>query len=346
VLFRDDGQSGGLANDGARNGGESALGNLRVRLTGGACPGGVCDSTLTDGAGAFDLWLPTAAAGVVSVRATSPAGWLATGGGAGTTPGTYQRASDAVTFTATPGIAYAGLAFGHVPPNSWAAPSAQGVQGGTAAFYRHTYTANSNGAVSVSASTVLAPPVSGWGLTLWRDSNCNGVLDAGEPALPASVALVAGQQLCVIAKQQAPLGAAVGARAIATLTASFTYDNASPALADARSLDDVTTITFANGLVIAKSVDRATAQPGAFLVYTITYSNPGTVPLSNIVIRDATPPWTVFDAAGCASLGSGITGCVLSQQPAAGATGSVAWTLAGALAPGGSGSVSFRVRVN
>jgi uncharacterized repeat protein (TIGR01451 family) len=306
----------------------------------------VCDSTLTDGAGAFDLWLPTAAAGVVSVRATSPAGWLATGGGAGTTPGTYQRASDAVTFTATPGIAYAGLAFGHVPPNSWAAPSAQGVQGGTAAFYRHTYTANSNGAVSVSASTVLAPPVSGWGLTLWRDSNCNGVLDAGEPALPASVALVAGQQLCVIAKQQAPLGAAVGARAIATLTASFTYDNASPALADARSLDDVTTITFANGLVIAKSVDRATAQPGAFLVYTITYSNPGTVPLSNIVIRDATPPWTVFDAAGCASLGSGITGCVLSQQPAAGATGSVAWTLAGALAPGGSGSVSFRVRVN
>jgi hypothetical protein len=54
----------------------------------------------------------------------------------------------------------------------------------------------------------------------------------------------------------------------------------------------------------------------------------------------------VFDAAACASLGSGITGCALSQQPAAGATGSVAWTLAGALAPGGSGSVSFRVKVN
>jgi uncharacterized repeat protein (TIGR01451 family) len=93
-------------------------------------------------------------------------------------------------------------------------------------------------------------------------------------------------------------------------------------------------------------VDRVTAQPGGFLVYTITYSNPGTVPLSNIVIHDATPPWTVFDAAACASLGSGITGCALSQQPAAGATGSVAWTLAGALAPGGSGSVSFRVKVN
>jgi uncharacterized repeat protein (TIGR01451 family) len=164
--------------------------------------------------------------------------------------------------------------------------------------------------------------------------------------LPASVPLATGEQLCVIAKELAPLGAAVGSRAVATLTASFTYDNAAPALGDSHALDDVTTITFANGLVIAKSVDRAAAQPGGFLVYTITYTNPGTVPLSNIVIRDATPPWTVFDTAGCATLGSGITGCSLSQQPSAGGTGSVAWTLAGALAPGGTGSVSFRVKVN
>jgi uncharacterized repeat protein (TIGR01451 family) len=337
---------GGVANNGARDGGEGALANQRVRLASGACAGGVCDSTLADGSGAFVLWLPTAAAGVVSVRATSPAGWLATGGSAGAAPGAYQRASDAVTFTATPGIAYSGLAFGHVPPNLWAAPGAQGVAGGTAAFYRHTYTANSYGTVSVSGATTLVPPISGWGLTLWRDLNCNGTLDAGEPALPASVALSTGQQLCVIAKEQAPLGAAVGSRATATLTASFTYDNASPALSDSHALDDVTTITFANGLVIAKSVDRTAALPGGFLVYTITYSNPGTVPLSNIVIRDATPPWTVFDTAACATLGSGITGCSLSQQPAAGGTGSVAWTLAGSLAPGGSGSVSFRVKVN
>jgi uncharacterized repeat protein (TIGR01451 family) len=346
VLFRDDGQGSGLANNGVRDGGEPGIAGERVRLASSACAGGVCDSTLTDGAGAFDLWLPAAAAGTVSVRATSPAGWLATGGSAGSTSGTYVRASDGVTFSAAPGIAYTGLAFGHVPPNTWVAAGGQGAQGGTAALYRHTYTASSAGAVSVSASTVLVPPVSGWGLTLWRDSNCNGTLDAGEPALPASVPLATGEQLCVIAKELAPLGAAVGSRAVATLTASFTYDNAAPALGDSHALDDVTTITFANGLVIAKSVDRAAAQPGGFLVYTITYTNPGTVPLSNIVIRDATPPWTVFDTAGCATLGSGITGCSLSQQPSAGGTGSVAWTLAGALAPGGTGSVSFRVKVN
>ena len=190
------------------------------------------------------------------------------------------------------------------------------------------------------------PPASGWGLTLWRDLNCNGTLDAGEPPLPSSLPLATGQSVCVIAKHVAPLGAPAGSRETATLTASFSWANASPALAGADALDDVTTITFANGLVIAKSVDHATAAPGSYLVYTITYSNPGTVPINNIVIRDATPTWTVFDSANCAATGAGITGCSLTQQPAAGATGTVAWTLAGSLAPGGSGSVSFRVRVN
>jgi len=176
--------------------------------------------------------------------------------------------------------------------------------------------------------------------------NCNGALDPGEPPLPASLPLATGQSVCVIAKHQAPLGAPAGSRETATLTASFSYANAVPALAAGAALADVTTITFANGLVIAKSVNLATAVPGSYLVYTISYSNPGTVPISNIVIRDATPPWTVFDSASCAPAGSGITGCTLTQQPSAGATGTVAWTLAGSLSPGGSGSVSFRVRVN
>ena len=346
VVFRDDGAGAGVPNNGGLEPGESALAGRRVRLTSTGCASGVCDSTLTDGSGAFALWLPAAGAGTVSVRATTPAGWLATGGRAGTAPGSYNRAGNAVTFTATPGVVYDGLAFGSVPPNLWAAAGALGVAGGTPAYYRHTYTAQSGGTVSFTTTTAPVPPVSGWGLTLWRDLDCDGVLDGGEPALPASLTLATGEQVCVIAKHQAPLGASAGARETATLTASFSYANASPALSDRDSLDDVTTITFANGLVITKSVDRAAAAPGNLLVYTITYANPGNVPLSNIVIRDATPPWTVFDSATCATTGSGISGCTLTQQPAAGATGTLAWSLAGALSPGGSGSVSFRVRVN
>ena len=346
LVFRDDGAGGGVANDGVRTAGESGIAGRRVRLLGSTCAGGACDSSLTDGAGAFTLWLPFAATGSVGVQATNNGGWRSTGASAGTTSGSYDRAADLLTFTAAAGVGYTDVAFGDVPPNLWAASGALGVPGGTAALYRHTFTAGSQGTVSFTTSETPAPAVPGWGLTLWRDSNCNGVLDPGEPPLPSSLSLATGQSVCVIAKHVAPLGAPAGSRETATLTASFSYANASPALAGADALDDVTTITFANGLVIAKSVDHATAAPGSYLVYTITYSNPGTVPISNIVIRDATPTWTVFDSASCTATGAGITGCSLTQQPAAGATGTVAWTLAGSLAPGGSGSVSFRVRVN
>lgn len=136
----------------------------------------------------------------------------------------------------------------------------------------------------------------------------------------------------------------MGASETATLTASFSYTGASPALGSSDALADVTTISVSNGLVLVKSVDLPSAAPGDLLTYTITYVNPGAQPLSNIVISDATPTWTVFDSATCASPGAGITGCTLAQ-PAAGAAGPVSWTLAGALAPGGSGSVSYRVRV-
>jgi len=345
LVFRDDGAGGGVANDGQREGGETGLAARRVRLASAACAGGACDSTLTDGAGAFTLWLPAAAAGPVTVQQVNAPGWRSTGAAVGTTGGAYDRASDAIAWTAVPGVVDTGLQFGDVPPNLWAAPSALGVPGGTAALHRHTFVAGSEGQLQVTAATTPTPPVPGWTLTLWQDLDCDGALDPGEPPLPASLPLAAGQSLCVIARHQAPLGTSAGAQELATLTASFTYAHAVPALGAEQSLDDVTTVTLANGLVIAKSVDQSSAPPGSVLEYTITYLNPGTVTLDNIVIRDATPPWTTFESATCAGTGAGITGCVLSQQPGVGGTGPVQWTLQGALQPGGSGAVTFRVRV-
>lgn len=345
TVFRDDGAGGGSANDGAPQGGEAGIASVRVRLAAAPCAGGSCDSTTTDGAGMFTLWLPFAAAGPgARVQAVAPSGWIATGGGAGTTGGAYDRASDAVVFTASSGVTYAGLSFGHVPGNTWIAPQAATIAAGGVAVYAHRFTAGSAGAASFAAAEAPSPAIPGWSMTLYRDTNCNGAVDAGEPTLSGPVALAAGASICVVARHAAPPGAPAGALETATLTASFTYTGASPALAGSDALDDVTTIALANGLVLTKSVDLASARPGDYLVYTITYLNPGGQPLSNIVINDTTPAWTVFDSATCASPGAGITGCSLTQ-PAAGATGPVSWALAGALAPGGGGSVSYRVRV-
>lgn len=345
TVFRDDGAGGGSANDGVPQPGESGVASVRVRLAAAACAGGACDSTATDGAGAFTLWVPFAAAGPgASVQVVAPGGWLATGGGAGTTGGAYDRAGDAIAFSALPGVTYAGLAFGHVPRNSWIASQAATIAPGGVAFYAHRFTAGSAGAASFTATRSPSPALPGWGLELYRDLDCDGAIGAGEPLLAGPVALAAGAGVCVVARHTAPAGAPAGALETATLTASFAYTGATPALSGSESLADVTTIALANGLVLVKSVDLASARPGDYLVYTITFVNPGGQPLSNIVINDATPAWTVFDSATCASPGFGITGCSLTQ-PAAGATGPVSWALTGTLAPGGAGTVSYRVKV-
>jgi uncharacterized repeat protein (TIGR01451 family) len=108
----------------------------------------------------------------------------------------------------------------------------------------------------------------------------------------------------------------------------------------------VTTVLAAgNGLVLTKAVDRASALPGEVLTYTITYTNLSNAPLGAIEVADATPSWTVFEDAACGAAGAGLSACGVSQQPSAGAAGSVRWTMTGALLPGASGSVTYRVRV-
>jgi len=346
TVFRDDGAGGGLANDGAPAGGESGLAGARVRLLSAACADGACDSATTDATGTFRLWLPQAAAGATaSVSEVNPAGWISTGGGSGSTGGSYARAADAVTFTAAAGVAYGGVTFGDVPPNAWAPPLARTILAGGVALYAHTFTAGSAGTVSLAVAETPVPALPGWAVTLYHDADGDGVLDAGETPLAGPVTLAAGQSLCVIARHASPAGAPPGAAETAALTATYAYANAVPALESQGTLSDVTTIALTNGLVLVKGVDLATVPPGGSLDYTITYLNPGPQGLSSIVIHDVTPAWTVFESAGCVTLGAGLTGCALTSQPAAGEAGDVAWTLDGTLAPGASGSVTFRVRV-
>ena len=346
TVFRDNGAGAGTPNDGIRQGGEPGVAGARVQLLSGACAGGECDSVLTDGAGGFRLWVPAGAAGSVSVRPIDPIGSIATGGSAGTTGGVYTRAAETVTWTAASGLAYGGLAFGNVPLNTLAPAGAQSVAPGAVAFFAHRFTAGSSGSATFSTVQVPSPAMAGWSSALYLDSNCNGVVDPGEPLVSAALAVASGQSLCLVLKEDSPAGAPSGARSQATLSVSFSYVNATPALSSSASVSDLTTVNGASsGLTIMKGVSALTARPGDVLTYTITYANNGPAPLSSIVIRDATPAYTVFVSATCATLGAGLTGCAVTSQPIAGATGPIVWTLSGSLAPGATGSVTYQVRV-
>ena len=198
-----------------------------------------------------------------------PAGWLSTGGAAGTSGGVYARTSDDVTFTAASGLAYGSLAFGDVPFNTWAPPGTRLVAAGSVATYAHRFTAGSAGSVRFRVQETPSPTLAGWSVQLVRDLDCSGTADAGEPTVTpgALLALAAGQTMCVIARHQSPAGAPGGASEQAALTASFVYTGAAPALTDSSALGDVTTVTATSGLVIAKSVDLTSAKPGDYLVF-------------------------------------------------------------------------------
>jgi uncharacterized repeat protein (TIGR01451 family) len=348
-VFADTGAGAGIANDGTQNGTEAGIAGVTVRLT---------DSTgtttygtdQTDASGAYTLYIPASITSGTALRVveTNPGGHLSTGGQAGTTAGTYDRVADTVSFTLTAGTGYTGADFADVPLNGFLTDGLQTALPGTTIYYPHTFTAGSGGTVGFSTSAIATPALAGWSETLWTDSDCDGAFDSGEPPLSGPLTLSAGEQVCLLVKEFVPATAPDGAQNQVTVTASFTYTNAGPLLATTHTRTDTTTVGNA-ALRLQKAVDQATALPGDTLIYTITYTNTSANPLSTLVIRDATPVFTTFLDATCGAPPAGLV-CTLpappTNAPAAGGTGPVIWSFTGSLTPGGSASVSYRVRVD
>ncbi|MBT9476119.1 MAG: DUF11 domain-containing protein, partial [Polaromonas sp.] len=239
------------------------------------------------------------------------------------------------------------------PPSRLSPNGAQTAQAGTAVFYAHNFYAGSDGQVTFTLTNVAAPTGWPWNQVLYRDSNCNGTLDAAEPDIAAPITLAAAQTLCLIVKQFVPAGIAPGAQNTTTLSASYASASATVLL----SVADVTTVADASALALSKRVSNITqggdsgitanANPGETLQYTLTAVNNGSVALSTLFINDATPAFTTYLSAACpVTLPAVITACTVSVQPAVGAPGSVQWTFTGVLAPSGQLTVSYQVKVN
>jgi uncharacterized repeat protein (TIGR01451 family) len=149
-------------------------------------------------------------------------------------------------------------------------------------------------------------------------------------------------------KEFVPATAPVGGENTVTVTATFAYTNATPALNAASARVDLTIVSRA-GLTLVKSVSSATALPGTVITYTITYINNSSEALTNVVIRDATPAFTTYVAATCGAPPAGLS-CTLpiapTTAPAVGGSGAVTWNFSGNLAPGASSAVTFQAQVN
>ena len=400
-VFRDTGFSAGTANDGVLSAGESGsspgLSGVVVAVT--DCAATTFATVNTDGGGNYTLRFPSTAPTVCIVE-TNLSGYLSTGASqdlvvipAGTCaapPGggafEYQRSADRICFSKTAGtnVTHTGLNFGDVPPNSFVADQTQTVAPANFVVYPHVFTYESGGTATFGTAVVATAPasVSGWSEVLYRDTNCNGVLDAGEPVLtPADLVAVTavappGNRICLILKQFAPPSAPFGAQRVVRVDASFVYTNASPGLSATYSRTDTTvtgdgagasglrlvkevcnetTTTCTDSLIDASSLaangnygTANTARPNDVLRYRIIYTNTSSTAVTSVVINDATPPFTDYVASTCVSTPAGLT-CTPTTTPpvcVANASCAVRWALSGgALNAGAQGVVVYRVSV-
>jgi len=401
-VFRDTGGGTGTANDGILGTGEGLLnglhtnagiGNALVRLTN--CTVGVTYGTsLTDGGGNYTFDVPGGAtnlcvelnpiANLVPTGASTN-GTTVTNGTCAPPPGSganYIRSSGwssnaTLCFVNVAGTGYANLNLGVVPQNTFVADNTENTQPGVPVFYAHTFTPGSVGTVTFTVPTQVTQPVSTfWSTLLYRDSNCNGVLDgtegnavlsAAQPMDPndATVGEPSQRRVCLIAKVTPPPAAPFNAEHIATVQAAFTYTGAAAPPSANYTRQDITRIGEKGaGLDLRKEVCNTTAsscnattgagfglnnsgRPGEVLQYRIRYTNNSSAPLTNLVINDTSPPFTVRGTNPAAYLVTptpALTTGVITQ-PAIGASGAFAWTFGGSLNPQATGIVTFEVTI-
>ncbi len=347
-VFLDNGAGGGIANDGVVNGTEAGLPGVQVRLQD-ASGGTTYDTVTTDAAGNYALLIPVSlpAGAVLRVVESNPGGHLSTGASVGNSGGTYDRAADAITFTLAL-TSYSGLNFGDVLENSFLNDSQQAGLPGSFVLHSHTYLAQSAGQLSFQLSNLPSPALSGWNPVLYRDVNCNGQLESDEPVLlNQTLTVAAGERVCILIKDFIPVGAPFNAQNQITVTATFDYLGATPALTRILTRTALTIVgnPTTAGLTLTKSVNKDSARPGETITYTVTYANNSSDVLHQIVIYDNTPAFTTFVEAHAAALPANLTAVAITA-PASGNAGPIQWTFTGTLAPGQSGSVAFTVTVS
>lgn len=238
---------------------------------------------------------------------------------------------------------------------------------GNVIFYAHTFSSPVAGAVRFTTNNDLNKSV-GWSHLLYRDSNCDGILNGKEASTTiagANFGINSGDRFCIINKVYAPANVSLGDRYRVTTTASFNYAG-SVANTASLTVQDLTTTsnqvnpttsqmveTGASRLKLRKSVENASqgtqetedlnqGRPGEILKYRIYYGNTGTGPITDLQVNDNVPAFAgyVSGSAKCDNTPNGLS-CTASVSGT-----DINWGFTGVLNGGSLGSVSYEVMID
>ncbi|MCB1637212.1 MAG: carboxypeptidase regulatory-like domain-containing protein, partial [Thiothrix sp.] len=176
----------------------------------------------------------------------------------------------------------------------------------------HTFSSPADGQVSFNMVALYPDPASlNWNTQIYRDSNCDAVLDGGDVLHAAAIPLTAGDQVCLLVKVLTPGTATSGAMLTSVIESEFMYGDGSLGLPHAlQQHTDITRIIAGPGTGttpgtgigvldlhkavwnVTRDIDGNVALPGETLRYTITYTNVGDGSVDELVIHDSIPAFT------------------------------------------------------
>lgn len=266
-----------------------------------------------------------------------------------------DRLHDAVTVNAVRSIS--------LSPNG----SGQTYPGGSY-VYPHLLTNNGNvteGSTFSTLTPVLSNGGSGWTSVFYYDTNGNGVLDAADQPVGATLNLGAGlakgASITLFNKVIAPSGAVAGTVNVTTITVTTTNGSYTSTVPLASVATDSTTVisgnltlikeqaldTSCNGSGNAWTQGNLSAKPGECVMYRITVTNVGAADATSVVVSDATPSYTTISTLA-ATAAPGVP-----SGPAIGSAGTVTAyvgtgataSAGGTLSSGQSAVVTFGVKI-
>jgi uncharacterized repeat protein (TIGR01451 family) len=374
-VFRDNGFTGGTANDALRNGSEVGVSNLTIK----ASDGVNTTSSLTNVNGDYELWVPSNFTATLTItHLKNPATGTNINGASVTQAATFNAAS-ARTRTISgfsSGQTYSAYNFG-VVENSILQPDQIGQASSPGAItYLHLFRPGTLGMVVLNLTGLP-----GWGHLIYFDTNCDGTVSSAEHANAVTNFTVTATwpresdgrlKACALEiVTSVPPGVATGSTEYAALTVALTWQN-NLSVQDNPRVTDSTTVLTAGRLLLTKTARNCgnlvgpsdpcsgayatgvNGKPDDVIEYRIEYRNTGSSPISLITITDPVPgfttalPYVVWTQPNGSSLTSPDAHIVLVADPGLSVTFDLPGVVLGdvvLLQPGESGFVLYRVRV-
>jgi trimeric autotransporter adhesin len=199
---------------------------------------------------------------------------------------TYTDASN-VTRTVTSNVVTAIVQ--QVAALTLTTPLAKNVSVGGQVVYPLTLTNTGNGIDTFLLAPTQAGAFSFTSMTLYADANGDGVADNTTP-ITSTTPLASGEVFRFVAVDNVPTTATAGQVNTMTVTATSNFNNTILA-----SLVDTTTVTANAVLNVTKAMSAVSGNAGTGpYTVTLTYSNTGNTPASNVVVSDPLPAGMVY----------------------------------------------------